>query len=353
MAHVITLQMSKNRIPRWLSEGTSVFEERRAPAGVGQGDRHRLRAGLERRQDAEARRYQRRVQRSADDYDCVLRIVAGCGASDRHLRRAEVPRFIRSYGRGLETKQALKEVYGASVEADPEVVRRADREELQRVRRALKRPDVEGSRDDRRVESAGDGEPREFRRSDAAGVEARGRRRQRRRPLHAAERAAKLLPTASGDNNPHRVIADDRAEGRRQAARGPRAGRRAQDRSQRRRSRHGRSSRWSSRWATPPAPRPRTARRGRRSVRREGGGCAGTPGAEAERYGDRGPLVQERAGHQSRQTARRRIPIWPKHSLRRVSSRKPRPQTLNALGTCAELRPRPDLLLKINEAGGG
>ncbi|MGH9242476.1 MAG: tetratricopeptide repeat protein, partial [Vicinamibacterales bacterium] len=29
MAHVITLQMSKNRIPRWLSEGTSVFEERR------------------------------------------------------------------------------------------------------------------------------------------------------------------------------------------------------------------------------------------------------------------------------------------------------------------------------------
>ena len=30
MAHVITLQMSKNRMPRWLSEGTSVFEERRA-----------------------------------------------------------------------------------------------------------------------------------------------------------------------------------------------------------------------------------------------------------------------------------------------------------------------------------
>ena len=30
MAHVITLQMSNNRLPRWLSEGTSVFEERRA-----------------------------------------------------------------------------------------------------------------------------------------------------------------------------------------------------------------------------------------------------------------------------------------------------------------------------------
>ena len=30
MAHVITLQMSKNRIPRWLTEGVSVFEEQRA-----------------------------------------------------------------------------------------------------------------------------------------------------------------------------------------------------------------------------------------------------------------------------------------------------------------------------------
>ena len=29
MAHVITLQMSSNRLPRWLSEGASVYEERR------------------------------------------------------------------------------------------------------------------------------------------------------------------------------------------------------------------------------------------------------------------------------------------------------------------------------------
>ena len=30
MAHVITLQLSSNRMPRWLSEGISVFEEKRA-----------------------------------------------------------------------------------------------------------------------------------------------------------------------------------------------------------------------------------------------------------------------------------------------------------------------------------
>ena len=40
--------------------------------------------------------------------------------------------FIRSYGRGLETKQAMKEVFGASVDADPDGVRRAPREAVQR-----------------------------------------------------------------------------------------------------------------------------------------------------------------------------------------------------------------------------
>jgi tetratricopeptide (TPR) repeat protein len=35
MAHVITLQMSKQRLPRWLSEGISVYEEKRARADWG------------------------------------------------------------------------------------------------------------------------------------------------------------------------------------------------------------------------------------------------------------------------------------------------------------------------------
>jgi tetratricopeptide (TPR) repeat protein len=35
LAHVITLQMSGNRVPRWLSEGASVYEERRASPAWG------------------------------------------------------------------------------------------------------------------------------------------------------------------------------------------------------------------------------------------------------------------------------------------------------------------------------
>ena len=47
MAHVITLQMSNNRLPRWLSEGISVFEERRARPDWGREMEARFAQALE------------------------------------------------------------------------------------------------------------------------------------------------------------------------------------------------------------------------------------------------------------------------------------------------------------------
>ena len=46
MAHTITLDMSRHRIPRWLSEGISVYEERQAREGWGQGMNSAFRARL-------------------------------------------------------------------------------------------------------------------------------------------------------------------------------------------------------------------------------------------------------------------------------------------------------------------
>lgn len=46
MAHTVTLDMTRHRIPRWLSEGISVYEERQAREGWGQGMNSVFRAQL-------------------------------------------------------------------------------------------------------------------------------------------------------------------------------------------------------------------------------------------------------------------------------------------------------------------
>ena len=94
MAHVITLQMSKNRIPRWLSEGTSVFEERRAPAGVGKGDPTRP----SRRPSSEGKLLKLADLNEGFSDPRMITIAyyqasLVVGSPDRHLRRAEVPRL--------------------------------------------------------------------------------------------------------------------------------------------------------------------------------------------------------------------------------------------------------------------
>ena len=48
LAHVITLQMSKHRVPRWLTEGISVYEETLARPEWGRGDDIRVRPAAER-----------------------------------------------------------------------------------------------------------------------------------------------------------------------------------------------------------------------------------------------------------------------------------------------------------------
>ena len=67
LAHVITLQMSGNRLPRWLSEGISMFEETRARPGLGTRVRVAVRTGICRRPAAPACRPQQRLREGRDD----------------------------------------------------------------------------------------------------------------------------------------------------------------------------------------------------------------------------------------------------------------------------------------------
>ncbi len=128
IAHVITLQMSKNRLPRWLSEGISVWEERRARPEWG------------REMDMSFAQ--------AINEDKVLKLkVLNEGFSDPRLislsyyqaslvvdhivdtyGEPKLRELIRAYGEGLETEVAVKEVARRQPRSTADRFRRAARE---------------------------------------------------------------------------------------------------------------------------------------------------------------------------------------------------------------------------------
>jgi tetratricopeptide (TPR) repeat protein len=206
MAHVITLQMSRNRIPRWLSEGTSVYEERRGrPEWGRESDTTFAQAFNE-------GKLLKLADLNEGFSDPRMITIAYYQASlvVEHLINTYGEQafhaFIRSYGKGLETEQAVKEVFGTSLDAIQKSFDGYLEKEYDSARRALKRPEVKGVESVEEWKALATSNPESFAVQMqlavklAEGGDTGG-------AIEAAERAAKLLPRASDDNNPHRFIA--------------------------------------------------------------------------------------------------------------------------------------------------
>lgn len=110
IAHVVTLQMSRQRVPRWLTEGVSVYEEQRARSAWGRDQElafaralndgavlslRDLNAGFSRPETISLAYFQAAV--------LVDHIVGRHGEDVLHA-------LIRAYGGGLDTEQALASV---------------------------------------------------------------------------------------------------------------------------------------------------------------------------------------------------------------------------------------------------
>lgn len=119
IAHVVTLGATDNRIPRWLTEGLSVFEERRALPGWGddldpgfvlawlQGRLHpvsRINDGFVRPS------YPGHVGHSYLQASLVCELIA-----DRYGFEA-LPAMLDGYRRGLDTPAVFREVLGVAVD---------------------------------------------------------------------------------------------------------------------------------------------------------------------------------------------------------------------------------------------
>ena len=206
MAHVITLQMSKNRVPRWLSEGTSVYEERRARPEWGKETDVTFAQALS----------ENRLLKLADlnegFSDPRMITIAYYQASlvVEHLidtyGEPAFHAFVRSYARGLEDAEAVKEVFGTTLDELQKSFDARLQKQYAATLRALKRPEVKGEMTVEQLKALATANPESFAVQMQLAVQL-SEAGNHAAAIQAAERAAPLLPTASDDNNPHRFIA--------------------------------------------------------------------------------------------------------------------------------------------------
>jgi tetratricopeptide (TPR) repeat protein len=117
MAHVVTLQMSNNRLPRWLSEGISVFEETRARPEWGREMEVAFARALDSGEVLKLRDLNAGFQNprtiSLAYYEASLLVDHIVQKHGEPALRA----FVRSFGEGVDTEGAIKKVLASDIDA--------------------------------------------------------------------------------------------------------------------------------------------------------------------------------------------------------------------------------------------
>jgi tetratricopeptide (TPR) repeat protein len=206
MAHVITLQMSNNRIPRWLSEGASDFESRRRRTewaremevpfvqALAQGKALKLADINEGFSDA------RTISLAYFQSSLIVEhLVQAYGEPKYH-------EFIRSFAKGLETPEAMKQVFGASIDDIQKSFDAFVEKRSAAVRRALERPETKEDASVDELKKLAAEIPESFGVHMQLGM-ALNKAGDKAAAIKSFERAAQLLPWATGENNPHAYIA--------------------------------------------------------------------------------------------------------------------------------------------------
>ena len=208
LAHVITLQMSNQRVPRWLTEGISVYEESRARPEWGRdmevpfaralerGETLRLKdlnAGFTRPETIALAYYQASL--------LVEHIVATHG--EGALRT-----LVRSYADGTEGDAAVSKSLGVSIDQLQTTFDGALQTRFSALLAALKGSDVKavsGAPDLAALKAVAAVQPGSYAAQLAFGraLAANGDRA----AFEPLERAAALVPMATGENSPHALMA--------------------------------------------------------------------------------------------------------------------------------------------------
>jgi tetratricopeptide (TPR) repeat protein len=207
LTHVITLQMSNNRIPRWLTEGISVWEEAYARPDWGRETSVPFAQALEQGKPLKLRNLNEGFQ---DPELIVLSYYQASQVVDYLVKTYGEPKlqaFVKSFAQGLDTEAALKATYGVGIDEVQKGLDAAFDRDFGPLRKALKKVDVPQNATAEQLAAMAQANPDNFavhmrlaaerkKAGDAAGA------------IRALEQAAQLLPGLQGKQNPNIAIAE-------------------------------------------------------------------------------------------------------------------------------------------------
>jgi tetratricopeptide (TPR) repeat protein len=207
MAHVITLQLSNQRLPRWLSEGISTFEEKRAKLEWGREMEIPFARAIEAGEVLKLRALNAGFQNpqtiSLAYYEASLLVEHIVAKHGEPALRA----MVKSFADGIDTETAIKTVLSSDIDALQHTFDAFLDERFGPLRRALAVPEgftPEMPLDKLKATAA--------ERSESFAVQmALGRALRASDPLgaiQAFERAAALVPMVSGDESPYMQIVE-------------------------------------------------------------------------------------------------------------------------------------------------
>ena len=206
MAHVITLQMSNNRLPRWLSEGISVFEERRARPDWGREMEVPFAQALE---EGKLLKLRDLNEGFSDPRLISLTYYQASLVADHLITTYGEPalwRLLRAYGQGLETDEAFVSAFDATIDEIQESFDARLERDYAALRAALETPTIPDDVSLEELRAIAAGTPGSF------GVQMRlagalQRADEAAAAIEALERASRLVPAANGMANPNALIA--------------------------------------------------------------------------------------------------------------------------------------------------
>jgi tetratricopeptide (TPR) repeat protein len=206
MAHVITLQMSKNRMPRWLSEGISMFEEQRARPEWGRETEVAFAQAL----DAGKLLKLRDLNEGFSDPRLIsLTYYQASKLVDHMIDTYGEPalhKLLYAYGRGLETDEALKDAMNVTIDQLQASFDARLEKEYGALRRALKAPEMPATPSLDQMKTLAAASPGSFK-VQMELAQALHESGDRDAAIAALERASKLVPYATGQENPNALIA--------------------------------------------------------------------------------------------------------------------------------------------------